>query len=533
MKFAIRTLTALAITTTAAFTSPLPLVVKPATAVQFQQQEVNQSQFVVVAAPAGSVGHQLLILEQVSNQRPCWRDSSNGLIDPLLVNFDFTGICSRSTDSNGYSVRVGGEDLGWRYSLRVVEEGNDLVLVANSTTDRNSPPIEIGRTNGITGDFAQISLAPGWRLTRRTYNGQAIGHVYLTNDRDLATLIASASPIRPPVTTPPIAPPSTSRPTPSTPERPSAPERPSTGRPSHPPAAANDLALQLGFSYRVVVRPRSDADQARVRAIAPDAFWISMDNEAVMQAGLFRDRNDAASFERQIDRERLDARVIRIEGSPTGNTASRPTQPTRPTQPSTPSQPTTPSTDLPRVPNSSVVVMVDPGHGGVDVGAVGIGGLKEADINLDISRQVASLLQRQGVQAILTRQDDREIDLAPRVAQAERSDADIFVSIHSNAATTEANGVETYYYSSGARLAQSIQSSIVNNLDVIDRGVKQARFYVLTQTSMPSALVEVGFVTGRQDAARLSTASFRSQMADAIARGILQYVQQNGYTASN
>jgi N-acetylmuramoyl-L-alanine amidase len=291
--------------------------------------------------------------------------------------------------------------------------------------------------------------------------------------------------------------------------------------------------LQLGFSYRVVVRPRSDADQARVRAIAPDAFWISMDNEAVMQAGLFRDRNDAASFERQIDRERLDARVIRIEGSPTGNTASRPTQPTRPTQPSTPSQPTTPSTDLPRVPNSSVVVMVDPGHGGVDVGAVGIGGLKEADINLDISRQVASLLQRQGVQAILTRQDDREIDLAPRVAQAERSDADIFVSIHSNAATTEANGVETYYYSSGARLAQSIQSSIVNNLDVIDRGVKQARFYVLTQTSMPSALVEVGFVTGRQDAARLSTASFRSQMADAIARGILQYVQQNGYTASN
>jgi N-acetylmuramoyl-L-alanine amidase len=82
-------------------------------------------------------------------------------------------------------------------------------------------------------------------------------------------------------------------------------------------------------------------------------------------------------------------------------------------------------------------------------------------------------------------------------------------------------------------LAQSIQSSIVNNLDVIDRGVKQARFYVLTQTSMPSALVEVGFVTGRQDAARLSTASFRSQMADAIARGILQYVQQNGYTASN
>jgi N-acetylmuramoyl-L-alanine amidase len=174
--------------------------------------------------------------------------------------------------------------------------------------------------------------------------------------------------------------------------------------------------------------------------------------------------------------------------------------------------------------------MVDPGHGGKDPGAIGLGGLREVDVILPIAQQVASLLEQQGIQAVMTRTSDYFVDLAPRVTMAERANADLFVSIHANAigpTRPDVSGLETYYYSNGQRLAQTIHNSILQNLDVKDRGVRRARFYVLRKSSMPSVLVEVGFVTGRDDAAKLSNAAYRSQMAQAIARGILQYIQQN------
>jgi N-acetylmuramoyl-L-alanine amidase len=187
-----------------------------------------------------------------------------------------------------------------------------------------------------------------------------------------------------------------------------------------------------------------------------------------------------------------------------------------------------PTPDLPRVPNGRVVVVVDPGHGGPDPGAVGINGLQEKGIVLDIGRQVADLLERQGVTVVLTRSDDRDLDLEPRVQMAQRANATVFVSIHANAISLsrpDVNGLETYYHQSGSRLAQVIHNSILQGTDVRDRGVRQARFYVLRRTSMPAVLIEVGFVTGREDAAKLSTPAYRSQMAAAIARGILQYIQ--------
>jgi N-acetylmuramoyl-L-alanine amidase len=113
---------------------------------------------------------------------------------------------------------------------------------------------------------------------------------------------------------------------------------------------------------------------------------------------------------------------------------------------------------------------------------------------------------------------------------AERMNANIFVSIHANSISLsrpDISGLETYYYSSGQRLARSIHSSILQSVDVDDRGIRTARFYVLRKTSMPSVLVEVGFVTGREDAAKLSSPSYRTQMAQAITRGILQYLQGN------
>jgi N-acetylmuramoyl-L-alanine amidase len=184
----------------------------------------------------------------------------------------------------------------------------------------------------------------------------------------------------------------------------------------------------------------------------------------------------------------------------------------------------------PRIPNGKLVVVVDPGHGGPDPGAIGIRGIQEKEIVLDISRQVASLLEQQGIQAVLTREDDRDLDLEPRVQLAKQVNAALFVSIHANAidlSRPDINGLETYYYDTGLALAQTIHASILQATGMPDRRVRQARFYVLRKTSMPSVLVETGFVTGRDDAARLSSPAFRTQMATAIVRGIVQYIQRS------
>nr|WP_228057422.1 N-acetylmuramoyl-L-alanine amidase [Tychonema sp. LEGE 07203] len=187
------------------------------------------------------------------------------------------------------------------------------------------------------------------------------------------------------------------------------------------------------------------------------------------------------------------------------------------------------SGDLPQAANRRFVVAIDPGHGGRDPGAVGIQGIQEKEIVLDISYQVARLLEQQGVQAVMTRTDDSEIDLQPRVSLAERVNATLFVSIHANAinmSRPDVNGIETYYFDSGKDLARVIHASILDGTGAADRRVRQARFYVLRKSSMPSVLLEVGFVTGAEDAAKLSDPAYRSQMAASIARGILVYLQQ-------
>jgi N-acetylmuramoyl-L-alanine amidase len=194
-----------------------------------------------------------------------------------------------------------------------------------------------------------------------------------------------------------------------------------------------------------------------------------------------------------------------------------------------PPNPTPPPPPSPNVPKGRVVIAIDPGHGGRDAGAVGIGGLREKDVVLDISRQVAQILEQQGVQAVMTRSDDREIGLAPRVQLANRINATLFVSIHANAISMsrpDVSGLETYYYRDGLGLARTIHNNILQNTNMKNRGVKQARFYVIKYSAMPAVLVEVGFVTGREDAAKLSDSQFRTQMAQAIAQGILQYVKQ-------
>jgi N-acetylmuramoyl-L-alanine amidase len=177
-----------------------------------------------------------------------------------------------------------------------------------------------------------------------------------------------------------------------------------------------------------------------------------------------------------------------------------------------------------------MIVVIDPGHGGRDPGAIGIGGLREVDVLTPISFQVARILEQNGVQVVLTRRGDYFVDLAPRVQLARRVNADLFVSIHANAISMrrpDVNGIEVYHFGRGEQLARYIHRSILSSVSIGDRGVRRARFFVLRNNPMPAVLVEVGFVTGASDASKLSDPSFRSQMADAIARGILQYIRDN------
>ena len=109
-------------------------------------------------------------------------------------------------------------------------------------------------------------------------------------------------------------------------------------------------------------------------------------------------------------------------------------------------------------------------------------------------------------------------------------DADLFVSIHANAinlSRPDVNGLETYYYNDGKRLAEVIHWSILNGVNIDNRGIRRARFYVLRHSAMPAVLLEVGFLTGAIDSARLKDPDHRRQMAEAIANGIVQYIKQN------
>lgn len=190
----------------------------------------------------------------------------------------------------------------------------------------------------------------------------------------------------------------------------------------------------------------------------------------------------------------------------------------------------TPRPTLPtlRNPNSRFIVVVDPGHGGPDPGAIGIGGLREIDVVTPIAFKVAEFLRKEGIEAVLTREDDRDLGLEPRVQLANRLNATVFVSIHANSinlSRPDISGLETYYYDSGLALAQTIHRSVLEATGIPDRRVRSARFYVLRRTKMPSVLVEVGFVTGADDARRLRDPDYQNKMAEAIARGVIQYLK--------
>lgn len=187
------------------------------------------------------------------------------------------------------------------------------------------------------------------------------------------------------------------------------------------------------------------------------------------------------------------------------------------------------SSARPLPPLNRATVVIDAGHGGKDPGTVG-NGLYEKEIVLPISVDVADILRQQGIDVRMTRDTDNFVSLQGRTDYANNINADLFVSIHANAISLsrpDVNGLETYYYKSGRRLAEVIHWSILNGVNIKNRNIRRARFYVLRHSTMPAVLVEVGFVTGAEDAPRLKDPNHRRQIAEAIARGIIQYIKEN------
>lgn len=212
-------------------------------------------------------------------------------------------------------------------------------------------------------------------------------------------------------------------------------------------------------------------------------------------------------------------------------------------------------------------VVIDPGHGGKDPGAIGVGGLREKDVTLAVGQGLGRELSARGFRVVYTREDDRTIGLEERTAIAESVAGDVFVSVHANAAPRRSvNGVETWYLNQNherhslnlaarengiprsqvddlqhtvaklqmeeimphsRRLARLVQERIVRGLPSPqkpqDLGVKQGPFYVLFLSSMPSILVETGFLTNREDAARLRDRVWRDLLAKQIAEGLVSY----------
>ena len=173
------------------------------------------------------------------------------------------------------------------------------------------------------------------------------------------------------------------------------------------------------------------------------------------------------------------------------------------------------------------VIVIDPGHGGIDYGAIR-SGINEKDITTDVSLRVAKILRSSGFKVYLTRDEDKTVSLQERVDFAEENNPDIFVSIHVNSSEgTTATGIETHYYHDySIGLAKVIHAAMVKHVDSKDRGLFKSKFYVINHTTMPAILVEIGFISNEEERQDLISEKRKQATAKAIAEGIKNYYKQ-------
>jgi N-acetylmuramoyl-L-alanine amidase len=233
-----------------------------------------------------------------------------------------------------------------------------------------------------------------------------------------------------------------------------------------------------------------------------------------------------------------------------------------------PQEPLSPARPLPFELRPVRTVVLDPGHGGRDPGAIGVGGLEEKEVTLRLALELRKRLRERGFRVVMTRDEDRTLDLEERTALAEGAGGDVFVSLHCNAAPRPSlHGIETYSLNESdeqhsvqvaARengidegevdvlqrtvaqlrvseasgpswvLAELVHHQLVRGLReryeaVNDLGVKKGPFYVLFLSSMPSILVETGFLTHRDEAKRLRSRAYIARLAESVAEGLSLY----------
>jgi N-acetylmuramoyl-L-alanine amidase len=221
-------------------------------------------------------------------------------------------------------------------------------------------------------------------------------------------------------------------------------------------------------------------------------------------------------------------------------------------------------------------VVIDPGHGGHDAGAVGKGGTREKDVSLSISRRLAEILEKAGLEVWLTRRDDTFVRLEDRAKFANDNRGDLFISIHCNSARARMlKGVETYSLNTSSnrysirlaarenassersisdlqyiladlatkanteesgRLAQRVQQALVSSLrlrhpEVRDLGTKEALFYVLLGTKMPAILVETSYLSNPEEERRLRSKAYQEEIARAIAAGVEEFLESRQQVA--
>jgi N-acetylmuramoyl-L-alanine amidase len=172
------------------------------------------------------------------------------------------------------------------------------------------------------------------------------------------------------------------------------------------------------------------------------------------------------------------------------------------------------------------LILLDPGHGGSDGGAVG-NTIIEKDVNLDIALKLRVLLEEKGAVVIMTRSLDTKVDLLDRSAMVNLLLPDAVICIHSNSVISESpSGTETYYYNAeqlSRELAASVHKSLVDRIKLSNRGVFKKEYHMVKETVSPSILVEVGFLSNKQDASKLADPGFRQLAAEGIFDGIASY----------
>lgn len=185
------------------------------------------------------------------------------------------------------------------------------------------------------------------------------------------------------------------------------------------------------------------------------------------------------------------------------------------------------------------VIVIDPGHGGSDPGAIGPNKTQEKDLTLAVALKAQALLEKAGAKVIMTRRDDRDVfgvnasatdELKARAMVGNNNNADVFLSIHINSFSgPNAVGTSTYYYQKtgyDGMLAQAIQDGLIGSAGLDDRGIASARFYVLKRTTMPAILAELGFISNPEEERKLNQPQFQQQMAQGLVKGLESFFQQ-------